>query len=218
MAENVMDWDLMSYFPEFRGKEMNEFKSELERKIKITYDKALKLKDADGNTDPWELVLSDIEDLSKKYSHIRSYIGCLASADANNQDYLKEEADFSLIGSEFQKIEVVVLSTLEDMSEDMVNKIIILESMDGAAYYIRRLYEECKKRMSNEKEILATELGVDGMSSWGRLYNTVSGKLTFEMKYPDGTVKEIPMSKRRSLLENPDREIRKEAFHGGNRA
>lgn len=218
MAEATMDWDLSTYFPEFRGKEMNEFKSELEREIKTTYDKALKLKDADGNTDPWEVVLSEIEDLSKKYSHIRSYIGCLASADANNQDYLKEEADLSLLGAEFQKIEVVVLSTLENMSPEMVNKIIALESMEGASYYISRLYEESKKRMTNDKEILATELGVDGLSSWGRLYNTVSGKLTFEMKYPDGTIKEIPMSQRRSLLENPDREIRKEAFHGGNRA
>ena len=218
MAETIMDWDLKSYFPEFRGKEMNEFKLQLERKIKTTYDKALNLKDAEGNMEPWEEILSDIEDLSRMYSHIRSYIGCLASADANNQDYLKEEADFSLIGSEFQKIEVVVLSTLENLSEDMVNKIIALESMDGAAYYISRLYKESIKRMSNEKEILATELGVDGLSSWGRLYNTVSGKLTFEMKYPDGKVKEIPMSQRRSLLENPDREIRKEAFYGGNRA
>ncbi len=218
MAETTMDWDLSTYFPEFRGKEMNEFKSELERNIKNTYDKALKLKDADGNTDPWEVVLSDVEDLSKKYSHIRSYIGCLASADVNNQDYLKEEADLSLLGAEFQKIEVVVLSTLENMSPEMVNKIIALKSMEGASYYISRLYEESKKRMTNDKEILATELGVDGLSSWGRLYNTVSGKLTFEMKYPDGTIKEIPMSLRRSLLENPDREIRKEAFRGGNRA
>ena len=69
MAETTMDWDLSTYFPEFRGKEMNEFKSELERNIKNTYDKALKLKDADGNTDPWEVVLSDVEDLSKKLSH-----------------------------------------------------------------------------------------------------------------------------------------------------
>lgn len=218
MAENVMDWDLSTYFPEFKGKEMNEFRSELEKKIGTTYEKSLKLKDSNGDTGPWEDIFNDIEELSRKYSHIRSYIGCLASADANNQDYLKEEADFSLIGSEFQKIEVVVLSTLENMSDDMVNNIIALKSMDGASYYITRLYEESKKRMSNEKEILATELGVDGLSSWGRLYNTVSGKLTFEMKYPDGSVKETPMSQRRSLLENPDREIRKAAFHGGNRA
>ncbi len=218
MAGNVMDWDLSTYFPEFKGKEMNEFRSELEKKIGTTYEKSLKLKDSNVDTGPWEDILNDIEDLSRKYSHIRSYIGCLASADANNQDYLKEEADFSLIGSEFQKIEVVVLSTLENMSDDMVNNITALKSMDGASYYITRLYEESKKRMSNEKEILATELGVDGLSSWGRLYNTVSGKLTFEMKYPDGSVKETPMSQRRSLLENPDREIRKAAFHGGNRA
>ncbi len=218
MAENVMDWDLSTYFPEFKGKEMNEFRSELEKMIKTTYEKALKLKDNSGDIGSWSEILIDIEDLSRKYSHIRSYIGCLASADANNQDYLKEEADFSIIGSEFQKIEVVVLSTLEDMTDEMVSSIKAIESMDGASYYITRLYEESKKRMSNEKEILATELGVDGLSSWGRLYNTVSGKLSFEMKYPDGSVKEIPMSQRRSLLENPDREIRKAAFHGGNHA
>lgn len=218
MAENKMDWDLSTYFPEFRGSEMNEFKSGLIEKIKTTYDKALKLTESNGDTVPWEEILEDIEDLSRKYSHIRSYIGCLASADANNQDYLKEEADFSQIGSEFQKIEVVVLSNLENLTQDMLQKIVALKSMNGASYYINRLYEESRTRMSNEKEILATELGVDGLSSWGRLYNTVSGKLSFEMKYPDGTVKEIPMSQRRSLMENPDREIRKEAFHGGNNA
>jgi oligoendopeptidase F len=218
MADTVMDWDLKSYFPEFKGNEMNEFKTDLEKKISITYTMVLNLKENSGDINLWEELLTEIEDLSKKYSHIRSYVGCLASADANNQDYLKEEADLSLLGAEFQKIEVVVLSTLENMSPEMVNKIIALESMEGASYYISRLYEESKKRMTNEKEILATELGVDGLSSWGRLYNTVSGKLTFEMKYPDGTTKETPMSQRRSLLENPDREIRKEAFYGGNRA
>ena len=142
MANNVMDWDLSTYFPEFRGSEMNEFKSGLIEKIKTTYEKSLKLKETNGDTGPWEEILGDIEDLSKKYSHIRSYIGCLASADANNQDYLKEEADFSQIGSEFQKIEVVVLSNLEDMTEDQVEKIVSLKSMNGASYYINRLYEE----------------------------------------------------------------------------
>ena len=33
MANNVMDWDLSTYFPEFRGSEMNEFKSGLIEKI-----------------------------------------------------------------------------------------------------------------------------------------------------------------------------------------
>lgn len=38
------------------------------------------------------------------------------------------------------------------------------------------------------------------------------------MEYPDGRVESLPMSYRRSLMEQSDREIRKAAFHGGNKA
>ena len=72
--------------------------------------------------------------------------------------------------------------------------------------------------MSAPKEILASELGVDGISAWGRIYDTVSSKMTFEMIYSDGTKKRLPMSQRRSLMESPQREIRKAAFSGGNAA
>ena len=38
------------------------------------------------------------------------------------------------------------------------------------------------------------------------------------MVFPDGTQKRLPMSQRRSLLDNPDRQVRKAAFDGGNAA
>src|SRR3990170_3469674 len=72
--------------------------------------------------------------------------------------------------------------------------------------------------MSAEKEVLATDLGVDGIQAWSRLYDTVSSKLEFDMVFPDGTRKRLPMSQRRSLLDDPDRRVRKAAFDGGNAA
>ena len=38
------------------------------------------------------------------------------------------------------------------------------------------------------------------------------------MVYPDGARKRLPMSQRRSLLDNPDRLVRRAAFEGGNAA
>ncbi len=73
-------------------------------------------------------------------------------------------------------------------------------------------------RMAPDKERLATDLGVDGIGAWGRLYDTVTGKLEFEMIYPDGMIKRLPISQRRSLMENPDRRIRRAAFYRGNDA
>ena len=78
-----------------------------------------------------------------------------------------------------------------------------------------------KKRvasMSTEKEVLATELGIDGIQAWGRLYDTISAKLEFDMVYPDGRRARLPISQRRSLMEDPDRRVRKAAFEGGNTA
>jgi oligoendopeptidase F len=72
--------------------------------------------------------------------------------------------------------------------------------------------------MDREKEALSADLAVDGINAWGRLYDTISAKLEFEMAFPDGHVERVPISKRRSLLEHPDRGIRKAAFEGGNRA
>jgi len=59
---------------------------------------------------------------------------------------------------------------------------------------------------------------VNGINAWGRLYRTLSGKLEFDMAYPDGRRATLPMSQRRSLLANPDRATRRAAFEGGNAA
>ncbi len=72
--------------------------------------------------------------------------------------------------------------------------------------------------MTAEKEILATDLGIDGIQAWGRLYDTVSAKLEFDMVYPDGKRARLPMSQRRSLMDDPDRRVRQAAFEGGNAA
>jgi oligoendopeptidase F len=70
--------------------------------------------------------------------------------------------------------------------------------------------------MATEKEVLATDLAVDGIQAWGRLYDTTSSKLEFDMIYPDGKRQRLPMSQRRSLMDHPDRRVRKAAFDGGN--
>ena len=72
--------------------------------------------------------------------------------------------------------------------------------------------------MSTDREGLAADLGVDGISAWGRLYDTVSGKLEFDMTFPDGRTERLPISQRRSLMEQTDRDVRRAAFEGGNAA
>ncbi|HKQ31856.1 MAG TPA: hypothetical protein VJV40_01540, partial [Thermodesulfobacteriota bacterium] len=214
-----MNWDLSSYFPEFDGPEMREFKESLKREIETVRDKASSLAPLDGlNRSEWRDVFLKNEDLVTRYTHLDSYIGCLSAADGLNEDYLREEAEMSALGAEFSKLKVELMRALKDASEEEFAAFVESEGLSSSAYYLGRLREESQRRMGRENEILAADLGVDGISAWGRLYDTVSSKLEFEMAYPDGTVKELPISQRRSLMEKPDRDVRKAAFEGGNRA
>ncbi|OGE22553.1 MAG: hypothetical protein A3J42_04760 [Candidatus Dadabacteria bacterium RIFCSPHIGHO2_12_FULL_53_21] len=214
-----MNWDLTSYFPEFNGPEMKEFKEKLKGDIQTVKEKASSLAPLDDlNRSEWEDVFLKNEDLVTRYTHIDSYIGCLSAADGLNEEFLREEAEMSALGAEFSKLKVELMRGVKDTSDENFTSLTESKALTSSKYYLGRLREESQKKMNTEREILAADLGVDGISAWGRLYDTVSGKLEFEMAYPDGTVKTLPISQRRSLMEKPERAVRKAAFEGGNRA
>jgi oligoendopeptidase F len=52
----------------------------------------------------WEDILLRNEDLSRRMSHFGSYIGCLASSDARNEAYMKEEAELTRTRAELAKV------------------------------------------------------------------------------------------------------------------
>lgn len=223
MSENNslqnMNWDLSSYFPEFNGPEMMEFKKQLKQDIQTIGKRASSLTSLDEeNIEQWEQIFLECEDLTTRYSHIRSYIGCVASADSMNEAHLKEEAEMSVLGAEFSKLSSELLNSLKDADNQVFKVFTEKPALSDAAYYLGRIREESQKRMNQENEVLAADLGVDGIGAWGRLYDTISSKLEFDMNYPDRKKARLPMSQRRSLMEKPDREIRKAAFEGGNEA
>ena len=214
-----MTWDLTSYFPEFNGPDMRRFKEAIRADIASLRQAATKLPALTSeSTAAWEDILLRNEDLSRRMSHLSSYVGCLASADARNEAYLKEEAELTRTRAELAKVRIELLRAFKESSAGAFSELTGTPSLSGTQNYLNRLREEAQRAMSPEKEVLATDLGVDGIQAWGRLYDTTSAKLQFDMIFPDGRQERLPMSQRRSLLDNPDRRIRKAAFDGGNLA
>jgi len=214
-----MNWDLTSYFPQFDGAEMRRVKEALRRDIALLKDRAASLLPLnDENASGWEDVLTRNEALTRRMSHLSSYVSCLAASDGRNEDYLKEEATLASMRAELAKVRVELLRGVKETPDEIFASFIAQHSLDGAQNYLKRLREEARRAMSTEKEILATDLGLDGIQAWGRLYDKISSRLEFDMLYPDGNRERLPMSQRRSLLEHPDRRVRKAAFDGGNAA
>jgi oligoendopeptidase F len=214
-----MNWDLTSYFPQFDGAEMRRFKEALRRDIASLKDRAASLLPLnEENASGWEDVLTRNEALTRRMSHLSSYVSCLAASDGRNEDYLKEEAALASMRAELAKVRVELLRGVKETPDEIFASFIAQRSLDGAQNYLKRLREEARRAMSTEKEILATDLGLDGIQAWGRLYDKISSRLEFDMVYPDANRERLPMSQRRSLLEHPDRRVRKAAFDGGNAA
>jgi oligoendopeptidase F len=214
-----MTWDLSSYFSEFNGPEMLQFKEGIRNDISSLSQVAGRLPVLNAESmSAWEDVLLRNEDLSRRMSHLSSYVGCLASSDAYNEAYLKEEAELTRTRAELAKVRIELLRAFKGSSTEAFAELTAQPSLAGAENYLSRLREEAGRAMPTEKEVLATDLGVDGIQAWGRLYETVSSKLEFDMVFPDGRLERLPMSQRRSLLDSPDRRVRKAAFDGGNAA
>jgi len=214
-----MTWDLTSYFPEFNGTAMLQFKEALSADIAALQKAAIELPALDGESCPaWEDILLRLEDISRRMSHLGSYIGCLASSDARNEAYLNEEAELTRCRAEIAKVRIELLRAFKECGDADFAALSRKPALAGAENYLNRLREEARRAMSAEKEVLATELGIDGIQAWGRLYDIVSAKLEFDMVFPDGRREKTPMSQRRSLMDHPDRRVRQAAFAGGNRA
>src|SRR5882672_5328572 len=214
-----MTWDLTSYFPAFNGPEMFQFKEEIRKDIAALKQTAAALPVLNAESAPaWEDILLRNEDLSRRMSHLNSYISCLASSDAHNEAYRNEEAELTRSRAELAKVRIELLHAFKNISEKVFADFLKKPSLSGARNYLNRLREDAGRAMSSDKEALATDLGIDGIQAWGQLYDTVSSKLEFNMVFPDGILKKLPISQRRSLLDNPDRRVRKGAFDGGNAA
>jgi oligoendopeptidase F len=212
-------WNLKSYFNDFNGEEMQKFKSELMQKIETLVAISSKLSTLnEENQDEWENLILDFEQITTRISHYASYIGCLNAADANNEDYQKAGAELAKISADFGKIETNLKMGLKECSDNDFSSFTARDSVKNISFHLTELRLDAVNTMSSELENLASDLGVDGFDSWGRLYDKISGKLSFEMEWPDGTVKTLPIAQCRSTMQDSDRRVRKTAFENGNKA
>ena len=214
-----MNWDLTDYFPAFDGPEYRSFKEKLVQDIDALTRRAAELPALDADSAAaWEKIFLAYESLASRLSHIGSYVGCLSSADARNEAYSREDAELDLLSARSAKLGVELKRALKDCGDDDFDAFCARDGLEGTAHYLGRMRIDARRSMSPEKEVLAADLGVDGINAWGRLYDSVSGKLEFDMEYPDGRTERLPISQRRSLMGNPDRRVRRAAFEKGNAA
>ncbi|MBI2503858.1 MAG: M3 family oligoendopeptidase [Candidatus Latescibacteria bacterium] len=214
-----MNWDLSSYFPEFAGPEMRQFKEALVGDLAWLLEEAQALAPLDAqNAGQWEELFTRAEEVGTRLGHWASYTGCLASVDAANEAYAREESELDLARASYTKVEVEMRRALRQAGDEVFAGLLARPALEGCGHYLKSLRQEAQWSMPPAEERLAADLGVDGIQAWGRLYDTLSGKLEFDMEFPEGRRQRLPISQRRALMADPDRRVRQAAFVAGNAA
>lgn len=218
MPELSPTWSLESYFPEFNGPDHQNFVAQLSEDLTAAVTAASDLSSLEGTSiDAWVKLFLRYEDLGARLGHLGSYLACLGAADSANEDYQSAEAAIAVNFAAYSKLETPLKAGLGAASVEDWKTFLADDRLKDATYTLDRLRQSAKFQMDQAAEALAADLGVDGISGWGRLYDTVSGKMTFEMPWPDGRVETTPMSQRRSLLTHRDRAVRSAAFTASNK-
>ena len=119
-----MTWDLTSYFPTFNGPEMLQFKEAIRNGVASLQGEAAALTVLSVESmAAWEDILLRNEDLSRRMSHLSSYVGCLASSDARNESYLKEEAELTRTRAELAKVRIELLRAFKESSDEVFSEL-----------------------------------------------------------------------------------------------
>ncbi len=217
MASQGVTWDLSSYFPSFDGPEIQAFKKQLEDDIHALQARASALDTLNAeNLADWGAVFGAIEDLVVRRGHLGSYLNNLSSADTSNEEYPQALAALAVLGAASAKIDVEFQRGLKDCTDADFEAFLATDAARGAEYLLRRQRFLARHSMSPAEEKLNADLAVDGIHAWGRLYDKITGKLSFKMAWPDGKVESLPISRWRALMADTDYEVGRAAFEGGN--
>jgi len=218
-AAQEADWDLTPYFDAIDGTAYRTFRAALAADVEALQRDADALGALDAsNRDAWAALLVRLEDAQTRDNHLGSYLGCRGAADARDAVVQRETASASVASAELEKVFVSVRAAIRDADDAAFGALLDDERLRPCRYFLERLRQRARLSMDRDLEALAAELGVTGISAWGRLYDTVSGKLGFELAVPGRPTERLPVAATRSLLEDPDPAVRRAALEGSNAA
>ncbi|MDX2176358.1 MAG: M3 family oligoendopeptidase [Candidatus Sumerlaeia bacterium] len=214
-----MVWDLSSYFPGIETVEYEQFMKDLESRIAARREAMAAIGPLTAATRPaWIAALLALEELAPRASHASSYIGCLSAADSADEAAEREDARLAKIWAEFEKAGLPLDEMLRTAPDAEFEALAAAPEIADSQHYLRRARWSARHSMDTVRESLASDLSVDGLHAWGRLYEKIAGKLEFEFTDEDGTIQKRPMAQRRGLLEHANPAVRKSVFQGSNKS
>jgi len=148
-------------------------------------------------------------DLSIILRTLSTFASCELSTDSQNAQALELSSKISMISNDLSKATKPLDIFLNRAPESFVEKFLESPEVEEVSFLLRHERKFSDHLLRTSEEILASGLSQDGLHAWGKLYNSISGK----MKVKIGS-EMIGLAKASALVRGADESLRKEAFEG----
>ena len=216
MAEDTskLRWDLESVFrggsasPEFE-KFRKELAKDLEKAGKAIEE--LQRKGDAASSQDWIEIMVTLRQIKERINHAESFAYCLSAQDVNDEKAMIILEESSARGAAADAIQTAVEGYAKSVDDDAWKEVVSDPRLAGEAFFWNELRDHARLKMDPELEKLASELAVNGLHAWERLYAKMSGDLRAEFP-SDGKTEQLSMGQIKNKLSDPERSVRKQAF------
>lgn len=212
-----LTWDLDSLYPrpdsaEFKGI-LEEFKRDLEQ-LAATSETLPAPTSASATA--WGDFLERVEKVFAVASDLGAFVGCHTAADAENKAFAQMEAILAATGPQRNQVFTNLELALRDLSNAQLQEFAAADArLKNILFFLEDSRANAQFRLPKDLEMLAAELGVDGIHAWGRLYDRISGELRIELMEKGEIVRKSPGQVRLDVL---DRSVRQNNFYATEKA
>ena len=145
------------------------------------------------------------------------YLNCEFSVDTSHDDVRSLLVNMETLYSDFNASLVVYHQILMVSSQGFIEKFLSYENTKDERFSIEHLRTQKDNILSEKREEDLLKMKKHGLSAWGNIYDSISGKLKCSLNF-DGDTQELGISEAIELLSSHDREKRKGVYKAINSA
>lgn len=161
--------------------------------------------------DFWHDVLERIQRLAEMTYQGSAFVGCLMSQDLKDREARVLVGRTTQVSAGLQTVASLADDHLLRMTEAEFEALLADERIAPLAFNLRERRAVARRKMNTERELLATDLSVDGYHGWGTLYDTIVGRMTIKLEV-DGKEEELSVGQASNKFYEPDRALRSQLF------
>jgi len=149
--------------------------------------------------------------LMDKAITIYSYFSLCIATNSFDKEARRMKSEFDLVMVAIRKVDILLEAWIGRFKDVLPDVLALGNSAGEHAFPVMEMAEQSQYLMSENEEVLSSELSLSGSSAWNKLQGTVTSQKTVNFEL-DGKVQTLPMPALINLHAHPDESVRKRAY------